>query len=84
MICVRRIGSGFRCDMCFQKPYYEIIADDRYNELPAFHLHLCKAHAAQLGKHISDALDFDTKEDERRGTEWTLTLDSSLCSRSRN
>lgn len=32
MICVRLIKDGFRCDMCFQKPNYEIIADDRYND----------------------------------------------------
>ena len=59
MICVRPIKEGFRCDMCFQKPSYEIIADDRYNELPAFHLHLCKDHAKQLAKHISDAIEFE-------------------------
>lgn len=62
MICVRPVKDGVRCDMCFQKPNYEIIADDRYNELPAFHLHLCKAHAAQLAKNISDAIDFEADE----------------------
>ena len=62
MICVRLIKDGFRCDMCFQKPNYEIMADDRYNELPAFRLHLCKAHAKQLAKNISDAINFEADE----------------------
>ena len=56
MICVRLIKDGFRCDMCFRKPNYEIMADDRYNELPAFRLHLCKTHAKQLAKNIYDAI----------------------------
>lgn len=62
MICVRLIKDGFRCDMCFQKPNYEIMADDRYNELPAFCLHLCRAHVKQLTKNISDALNFEAEE----------------------
>lgn len=59
MICVRLIRDGFRCDMCFRRPNYEIIADDRYGELPAFRLHLCKAHAAQFAKNISDIINFE-------------------------
>lgn len=62
MIRVSLIKDGFRCDMCFQKPNYEIMADDRYNELPAFRLHLCKAHAEQLAKNISDAINFEADE----------------------
>lgn len=64
MICVRSIRDGFRrdgirCDMCFQRANYEIMADDRYNELPAFCLHLCKAHAGQFAKNISDAINLE-------------------------
>lgn len=62
MIKVTKIKDGFRCDMCFQKPSYEIIADDRYNELPAFKLNLCKAHAMQLLNCISDAIKVDEND----------------------
>ena len=55
MIIVRKMRDGFRCDMCFTKPEYEICGDDRYAELPAFTLHLCRAHAEQLAKSITDA-----------------------------
>ena len=55
MIIVRKIKNGFRCDMCFSKPKYEISGDDRYAELPAFTLHLCKGHAEQLAKNITEA-----------------------------
>ena len=41
--------------MCFAKPEYEISGDDRYAELPAFTLHLCRGHAEQLAKSITDA-----------------------------
>ena len=55
VITVRKLKNGFRCDMCFSKPDYEICGDDRYNELPAFTLHLCKEHAEQLVKNMTDA-----------------------------
>lgn len=55
MIIVRKMKNGFRCDMCFSRPEYEISGDDRYAELPAFTLHLCKGHAEQLAKSITDA-----------------------------
>lgn len=55
MIIVRKMRDGFRCDMCFAKPEYEICGDDRYAELPAFILHLCRDHAEQLAKNITDA-----------------------------
>lgn len=56
MIIVRPVKDGFRCDMCFAKPDYQISGDDRYAALPAFTLHLCKAHAKQLAKNITDAI----------------------------
>lgn len=62
MIKIIKIKDGFRCDMCFQKTYFEIIADDRYNELPAFTLNLCKAHAMQLSNYISDAIKADEND----------------------
>ena len=66
MICVRLIKDGFRCDICFKKPKYEIAADDRYNDLPAFRLHLCKAHAKQLAKNIYDAINIEADEAWKR------------------
>ena len=59
MIIVRRIKDHFRCDMCFAKPEYEIAGDDRYNELPAFYLFLCSAHAKQLADSINAAFHSD-------------------------
>lgn len=56
MIIVRPLKGGFRCDMCFLVPEYQICGDDRYAEGPAFTLHLCKAHAAQLAKSIEEAI----------------------------
>lgn len=55
MIIVRKMRDGFRCDMCFAKPEYEIAGDDGYAELPAFTLCLCLGHAEQLAKSITDA-----------------------------
>jgi hypothetical protein len=59
MILVRKTKDGFRCDMCFAKPEYEIAGDDRYNELPAFDLFLCSAHAKQLADSINAAFHSD-------------------------
>lgn len=63
MIIVKKIENGFRCDMCFSKPDYEISGDDRYAEFPVFTLHLCKGHAEQLARSITDAV---TLEGRRR------------------
>ena len=57
MIIVRKMKNGFRCDMCFSKPEYEISGDDRYAELPAFTLHLCKGHVEQLAQSIVSAIN---------------------------